>query len=86
MKKGYSTDLSDAEWSYLTSYLPASKAYGRPRLHSPREILEAILYVLKSGFAWRLLPHDLELRGGPSTITSELGAPVVGGLSKRAPR
>ena len=39
-------------------HLPAPKAYGRPRLHSPREILDAILYVLKSGCTWRLLPHD----------------------------
>jgi putative transposase len=30
----------------------------RPRLHSPREILNAIFYLLKSGCAWRLLAHD----------------------------
>jgi putative transposase len=58
MRRAYQSDLSDAEWSRLESYLPAPKAYGRPRLHGPREILDAILYVLKSGCAWRLLPHD----------------------------
>ena len=58
MRKAYQSDLSDAEWSCLQSHLPAPKANGRPRLHSPREILDAILYVLKSGCAWRLLPHD----------------------------
>ena len=58
MRKAYQSDLSDAEWSCLEPYLPAPKAYGRPRLHSPHEILDAILYVLKSGCAWRLLPHD----------------------------
>jgi putative transposase len=58
MRRAYQSDLSDAEWSCLEPHLPAPKAYGRPRLHSPREILEAILYVLKSGCAWRLLPHD----------------------------
>jgi putative transposase len=58
MRKAYQSDLSDAEWSCLESHLPAPKLYGRPRLHSPREILDAILYVLKSGCAWRLLPHD----------------------------
>jgi putative transposase len=35
-----------------------SQSHGRPRLHSPRGILDAIFYVLKSGCAWRLLPHD----------------------------
>ena len=58
MRRAYQSDLSDAEWSCLEPHLPASKSYGRPRLHSTREVLDAILYVLKSGCAWRLLPHD----------------------------
>jgi putative transposase len=29
-----------------------------PRLHTPREILDAIFYIVRSGCAWRLLPHD----------------------------
>jgi putative transposase len=58
MRRAYQTDLSDAEWSCLESHLPAAKANGRPRLHSLREILDAIFYVLRSGCAWRLLPHD----------------------------
>jgi putative transposase len=58
MRKAYQSDLSDAEWSCLQSYLPAPKANGRPRVYTPREILDAIFYVLKSGCAWRLLPHD----------------------------
>ena len=28
------------------------------RLYSPREILDTIFYVVRSGCAWRLLPHD----------------------------
>jgi putative transposase len=58
MRKAYQSDLSDAEWSCLESYLPAPKANGRPRVYTLREILDAIFYVLKSGCAWRLLPHD----------------------------
>ena len=58
MRKAYQSDLTDAEWNCLQSHLPAPKANGRPRLHSPREILDAIFYLLKSGCAWRLLPHD----------------------------
>jgi Putative transposase of IS4/5 family (DUF4096) len=47
--------------------LPAPKATGRTRLYPQREILDAIFYVLRSVCAWRLLPHDLERRGRPST-------------------
>jgi transposase len=58
MRRAYLTDLSDAEWSYLESYLPGPKPNCRPRIHSPRQILNAIFYVARSGCAWRLLPHD----------------------------
>jgi len=54
----YPTDLSDAEWSCLAPHLPSPKTGGRPRIHSPRAILDAIFYVLKSGCPWRLLPRD----------------------------
>ncbi len=56
----YPTDLSDAEWSCLEPYLPAPKkrGRGRPKVHSPREILDAVFYLLKSGCPWRLLPRD----------------------------
>jgi putative transposase len=58
MRKAYQSDLSDAEWSCMEAHLPAPKASGRPRIYTLREILDAIFYVLKSGCAWRLLPHD----------------------------
>ena len=58
MRKRYPTDLSDAEWSYIEPHLPTPRAPGRPRRHSLREILNAIFYVVRSGCAWRLLPHD----------------------------
>ncbi len=56
--KRYPTDLSNEEWGLLETYLPASKWRGRPRLHSPREILNAVFYVLKSGCQWRMLPRE----------------------------
>ena len=58
MRRAYQSDLSDAEWSCLESYLPAPRANGRPRIYTLREILDAIFYVVRSGCAWRLLPHD----------------------------
>jgi transposase len=58
MRKAYQSDLSDAEWSYLEPHLPVPKTTGRPKLHSTREILNAIFYIVRGGCAWRLLPHD----------------------------
>jgi putative transposase len=58
MRRAYQTDLSDAEWSYIEPHVPVPKAPGRPRVHPLREILDAVFYVLRSGCAWRLLPHD----------------------------
>lgn len=58
-RKPYSTDLTDAQWKRIEPHVPAPKPGGRPRLHTIREILNAIFYILRAGCAWRLLPHDL---------------------------
>jgi putative transposase len=58
MKRSYSTDLSDTEWGCIEPYLPPPSKRGRPKSHAPREVLDAIFYVLKSGCPWRLLPRD----------------------------
>src|SRR5687768_9970538 len=58
MRRPYPTDLSDAEWNYIEPHLPAPKDLGRPRIHSLREILNAMFYVVRSGCQWRMLPHD----------------------------
>ena len=56
--KTYPTDLSDAEFTHIEEHLPAANQRGRPKIHAPREILNAIFYVLKSGCPWRLLPRE----------------------------
>jgi putative transposase len=58
-RRRYSSDLTDAEWACLTPLIPATKPGGRPELHARREIVNAIRYVVRTGGAWRLLPHDL---------------------------
>ena len=54
----YPTDLNDNEWNVIAPLMPKEKSTGRPRLHSWREILNAIFYVTKNGCQWRALPHD----------------------------
>jgi putative transposase len=54
----YPTNLSDQEWAVLAPLLPSAKPGGRPRSVDLRRILDGILYLLRSGCAWRLLPHE----------------------------
>ena len=58
MKRSYSTNLTDREWECLKPHVPPPNNLGRPRVHTTREILDAVFYVLKSGCPWRLLPRD----------------------------
>jgi putative transposase len=57
-RRAYLTDLSDAEYQCIAPHLPPPHRQGRPRLHPVREILDAICYVVRSGGAGRLLPHE----------------------------
>jgi putative transposase len=57
-RKFYPSDLSDVEWSIIKPLLPAEKTRGRKRESDPREITNAILYLLNEGCKWRSLPHD----------------------------
>jgi putative transposase len=55
----YPSDLTDPEWQRLAPLLPASLPGGRPRSVEIREVVNAILYVTRTGCSWRALPHDL---------------------------
>lgn len=59
-RKAYPSDLSDEEWNRIESVLPAAKRgrTGRPRKYELREMWNAVFYVLRTGCAWRFLPHD----------------------------
>lgn len=58
MKRNYLTNLTDAEWECIKPHLSPPNKRGRPRVHTTREILDAVFYILKSGCAWRLLPYE----------------------------
>lgn len=48
--------LNDAQWEFVSFYLP-EQHMGRPRSRD-KECFEAILYVLKTGCQWELLPCE----------------------------
>lgn len=59
-RKSYPSDLTDAQWSLLEPLLPReSEGLGRPREVDVREVINAILYLNRSGCQWDMLPHDL---------------------------
>ena len=57
-RRRYPTDLTDAQWAMLEPLVPAVKPGGRPAKHPRREIVDALLYVLRGGISWRALPHE----------------------------
>ena len=59
MRENYPSDLTDKEWAILESLIPGGSRLGRPPKYSKREIVNAIFYLVRSGCAWRMLPHDL---------------------------
>ena len=56
--QAYPSDLTDSEWEVLEPLIPKAKPGGRPEEWPKREIVNAILYVLRSGCPWRMLAHD----------------------------
>ena len=57
--KRYPSDLTDTQWRELGPALPPAKLGGRPRTVDVREVINGILYVLRAGCSWRMMPHDL---------------------------
>jgi putative transposase len=58
-RKSYPSDLTDDEWELLAPLLerPKRDGRGRPRTVDRREVVNAILYVLRTGCQWRYLPE-----------------------------
>jgi putative transposase len=61
MRKAYPSDLTDDQWALLEPLIPTN-AVGRPRINDMREVLNAILYLNRSGCQWDMLPNDLPAR------------------------
>jgi transposase len=54
-RRAFETDLSDGRWALIEPLIPR----GCPRNRSTRDLIEAILDMLRAGSSWRLLPHEL---------------------------
>ena len=56
--KNYPSDLTDEQWKLIESLLPPAKTGGRPRSTDLRQVINGILYLVRTGGSWRMLPHD----------------------------
>ena len=57
-RRDYPSDLTDVQWKILEPLIPPAKEGGHPRTTDMREVLNAILYVDRTGCQWRALPHE----------------------------
>ena len=62
------SDLSDAQWAAIEPHLPPKNPLGRHRADD-RQVLNGILYILKTGTLWRELPRRY---GDDSTVHRRL--------------
>ncbi len=58
-KEPYPSSLTDKEWALIKPMLPGPQKLGRPPRYTQRSVLEGILYIVRSGCGWRMMPHDL---------------------------
>lgn len=58
-RKRYPSDVTDAEWRILEPLVPAVKQGGRPARWSRRDIVNGVLYIVRTSSQWRAMPHDL---------------------------
>ncbi len=54
----YPSDLTDDQWALVEPLLPPAGTGGRPEKHSRRAVVDAVLYVVRTGCSWRQLPAD----------------------------
>lgn len=57
-RKPYPSDVTDGQWRLIEPSIPPPDPGGRPRTTDMREVVNAILYVNRTGCSWRQLPHE----------------------------
>ena len=58
-RKPYPSDLTNAQWELLAPFIPEVSPTATVPTVARREIVNGILYVLRTGCSWRQMPHDL---------------------------
>lgn len=59
MRKPYKTDLTDQQWEFIRPHLPPARVKNGAEPTDLREVINTLLYQMRTGVQWELLPHDL---------------------------
>jgi putative transposase len=57
-RAAYPSDLTDEQWELIKHFIPQARPGPNPAKYERREIVNAILYIMRTGCQWRQLPHD----------------------------
>ena len=57
-RASYPSDLTDEQWAVLEPLVQRASGPGRPPTVELREVVNALLYMDRTGCQWRFLPHD----------------------------
>ena len=57
-RKPYPSDVSDDEWAFVAPYLTLMRPDAPQRVHDPREVFNALRWLVRTGAPWRYLPGD----------------------------
>jgi putative transposase len=57
-RSAYPSDLTDTQWRLIEKRIPPAQPGGRHRSVDVREVMNGILYLVRTGCSWRQLPHD----------------------------
>jgi transposase len=58
-RQPYPSDVSDEEWAFVAPYLALVREDAPQRNHELREVFNGLRWIVRTGFAWRYMPHDL---------------------------
>jgi len=58
-RKPYPSDVTDEEWDFVAPYLTLMNAEAPQRKYDPRDVFNAMRWVVRTGSQWRYMPHDL---------------------------
>lgn len=81
MSKAYPSNLTYAQYEFLSDLIPEPKPGGRKREVDMWEVLNAIFYVLVEGVRWRGLPGDFPRKARQYTDISATGVKTEHGYA-----
>jgi len=83
MSKRYQSDLTDKQWAILRPLIPAEKEGGRPRTTDMREVMNAIFYLLRTGYQWDYIIDSQTVKtAGPAISVGYDGGKKIKGRKR----